>query len=185
MMSERLEVRVAIVDNKLVSRKKIRERLVDLEAGLKNITFSMTSFGSGVSFLANVNRYDLILLDYEMPDKNGIQVAKELEARERRPYVVFISGYDKLDKPMQRAMQIKCVIGFIFKSDSEAEFQFQMKNALKSLLNTPRIEFNYFLVEPVDPAIERKREKRSYYNKKLDTRKITYIKTTAKDVVTI
>jgi len=184
-MSEGFEIKIALVDDKLASMQKAKEKLVKLEASLENVTFTITYYETGVDFLASRKIYDLLLLDYEMPDKNGIQVAKELEMRETRPYIVFNSGYEKLDKPMQRAMQIRGVLGFIFKSDSEAEFQFQMKNALKSLMNIHWIEFHYYLVEPVDSAIERKREKRIYYLKKLDTKKITYIKTTDKDVVTI
>ena len=81
----------------------------------------------------------------------------------------------------------RCVVGFIFKSDSEKEFQFQVKNALKPLLNIYWIEFEYYLVEPIDPAIERQREKRIYYDKKLDVRRIMYITTVTdtKNVVTI
>ena len=184
-MSEKSEIKVAIVDDKLISRKKIKEKLENFEKKLKDATFIINFYENGVLFLSSENIYDLVLLDYEMPDKNGIQVANELEMRDQKPYVVFISGYDKLDKPMQRAVQLKCVVGFIFKSDSDAEFQFQIRNVLKELLNIYWIEFEYYLVEPVDLALERKREKRHYYVKKMDARKITHIKTTAKDVVTI
>lgn len=184
-MSETLEIKVAIVDDKLTAREKIKERLEKLEKSLEHVTFSITFYEGGIPFLASEKSYDLVLLDYEMPDKNGIQVAKELETRDQKPSVIFISGYEKLDKPMQRAIQIKCVVGFIFKSDSDAEFQYQLKKVLKVISNVYWIEFEYYLVEPKDPAIEREREKRSYYKKKLDARKITHIKATAKNAVTI
>ena len=184
-MSKHFEIKVAIVDDKLTSRMKIEEQLKKLEASLENITFTMTFYESGVSFLASEKSYNLVLLDYEMPDKNGIQVAAELESRNVKPRVLFISGYDELDKPLQKATQLRVVYGFIFKSDSEKEFQYQVEKVLKAILNVHWIEFKYYLVDEVGSNVERKREKRIYHNKKIDARKISYIKSTAKDVVTI
>jgi len=158
-MSEKLEIKVAIVDDKLTAREKIKERLERLEKSLEHVTFSITFYAGGIPFLASEKSYDLVLLDYEMPDKNGIQVAKELETRDQKPRIIFISGYEKLDKPMQRAIQIKCVVGFIFKSDSDTEFQFQyqLKKVLKVISNVYWIEFEYYLVEP-KRSRHRKRE---------------------------
>ena len=183
-MSKHFEIKVAIVDDKLISRMKIEEQLKKLEASLENITFTMTFYENGVSFLASEKSYDLILLDYEMPDKNGIQVVEELESKDFNFKVLFISGHDELTKAMQRATQLRIVYGFIFKSDSEKEFQYQVKKVLKVILNVCWIEFEYYLVE-FDPALERKREKRKYYKKKVDARKISHVVSTDKNVITI
>ena len=183
-MCEKSAVKVAIVDDKASSRKKIKQRLEDLTSSLEDVRFITTTYEDGVLFLASENYYDLVLLDYQMPAKNGIQVAAELELRDVRPKVLFVSGYDEITKPMQKATQLRVTAGFILKSDSEKEFRFQVTNVLKAILNVHWLEFEYYLVDN-DPAIERKREKRNYYSKKIDARKISHIASTAKDVVTI
>jgi len=183
-MAEIIEVSVAVVDDKLSSRKKIKESLEVLQLSLENVRLAIKDYESGVLFLASENHYDLVLLDYHMPAKNGIQVAAELELRDARPRVLFVSGYDEITKPMQKATQLRVTAGFIFKSDTEKEFQFQVTNVLKTILNVHWLEFEYYLVDN-DPAIERKREKRDYYSKKLDARKISHIACTSKNVVTV
>ena len=185
-MAGKIEVRIAIVDDKLSSRKKIADRLRIFfeQLKLEDVTFIINAYENGALFLASEAHYDLVLLDYEMPDKNGIQVATELASRNRHPKVLFVSGHDHLIKPMQQAIQLSVTAGFILKSDSEKEFRFQVKHALQAILNVPWIEFSYYLVEP-ELGMERKREKRRHYIKRMDTRKISHIESTAKDVVTI
>ena len=185
-MVEKNEISVAVVDDKLSSRTKIKERLEALQPSLENVKFIIKTYESGVLFLASKNHYHLILLDYHMPIKNGIQVAAELELRDIqiRPRVLFISGYDDIIRPLQKATQLRVTAGFIFKSDSDKEFQFQVTNVLKAILNVHWLEFEYYLVDN-DPALERKREKRNYYSKKIDARKISHIASTSKNVVTI
>ena len=185
-MVEKVEVKIAVVDDQPGSRKKTIEKLKVFlkQPELDHVRFIINIYESGALFLASEDHYDLILLDYEMPDQNGIQVATELESRDRRPKVLFVSGYDKITKPMQKATQLSVTVGFILKSDSEKEFQFQVKHALKTVLNSTWIEFSYYLVEP-DVGMERKREKRKHYTKKMDIRKISHIESTAKNVITI
>ena len=184
-MVEKIKVSVAIVDDKLSSRKRIKERLETLQSSLENVRFIIKTYESGVLFLASESHYDLVLLDYQMPDKNGIQVAAELELRDIRPRVLFISGHDEIIRALQKATQLKVTAGFIFKSDPEKEFQFQVTNVVKDILNVHWLEFEYYLVDN-DPALEeRKREKRNYYSKKINTRKISHIASTSKNVVTI
>ena len=185
-MVDKIEVSVAVVDDKLSSRKKIKERLEALQPRLENVRFVIKNYESGVLFLASKKRYDLVLLDYHMPEMNGIQVAAELELRDIhiRPRVIFISGHEEIIRPLQQATQLRVTAGFIFKSDTEKEFQFQITNVLKTILNIHWLEFEYYLVDN-DPALERKREKRNYYSKKIDARKISHIASTSKNVVTI
>lgn len=183
-MDEKKVIKIAVVDDKQSSRDKICEKLITLASLLEDVNFIITIYEGGMPFLASQEHYHLILLDYEMPDRDGIQVAEELELRAIRPRVLFISGYPRCEKPMQKATQLRVVHGFIFKADSEEEFQFQVKQVLKTILNAHWIEFKYYFVDS-DPAIESKRERRSHYNKKMDAREIAYIESTGKDAVTI
>ena len=183
-MVEKIEVHIAVVDDKLSSRKKITEKLDVLRPSLENVKLKIKTYENGVLFLASNSNYDLVILSYKIPEMDGIQVATELELRDIRPRVLFFFGHDDIIKPLQKATQLRVTAGFILESDSEEEFQFQVSNVIKAISNIHWLEFEYYLVDN-DPALERKREKRNYYSKKIDTRKISHIASTSKNVVTI
>ena len=173
-MGRKTEVKVAVVDDKQHDRTKLKKILIRLESDFKNVSFIIALYQDGISFLNSKEAYDLVLLDYEMPDKNGIYIAEKLEQRAKRPRVLFVSGYDELTKPLQKASHLRVVHGFIFKSDTEEEFRFQMKKVLNVILNIYMIEIDYYYVKP-EPEIKKKREARIYYTKKLNARKISHI----------
>lgn len=60
------------------------------------IPVSVRTFTSAESFLFHYsenNDYDILLLDVEMGKLNGIDLAKQLRARNSRAQIVFITGY--------------------------------------------------------------------------------------------
>ena len=173
-----VEIRVAIVDDVKESRESNARKLIELERLLDDVGFSLDFFESGILFLKSENNYDLVLLDYEMPEKNGIEVAQEIEARPIGTRIVFMSGYTELTRPMQVALQFNCVAGFIFKTDSDKEFQFQLKNALKKLINIHWFEFRYFIINKIQDNA--KRTTKDYYDKKIDARTILFAATKEK-----
>lgn len=101
-MGRKTEVKVAVVDDKQHDRTKLKKILIRLESDFKNVSFIIALYQDGISFLNSKEAYDLVLLDYEMPDKNGIYIAEKLEQRAKRPRVLFVSGYDELTKPLQK-----------------------------------------------------------------------------------
>jgi len=71
---------------------------------------------------------DILLLDIEMPEKNGIQVMELLEGRER-PLIIFVTGYEKY---MPRAFG-QNVIGFVRKPVEWLDFSMCMDKAVRIL----------------------------------------------------
>ena len=45
--------------------------------------------------LRHVQPYDAVILDYKMPDRNGIEVAKEIQAINSHQRIIFVSAFVK------------------------------------------------------------------------------------------
>lgn len=45
--------------------------------------------------LRHVQPYDVVILDYKMPDRNGIEVAKEIQAINSHQRIIFVSAFVK------------------------------------------------------------------------------------------
>ncbi|GAB4520912.1 MAG: response regulator transcription factor [Parvularculaceae bacterium] len=78
---------IAVVDDDDLFRESIG-------ANLEDAGFDVTSYGDGASFLAATESPpapDVVLLDWKMPELNGIDVLKALRARGSRTPVVFLT----------------------------------------------------------------------------------------------
>jgi DNA-binding response OmpR family regulator len=50
-------------------------------------------------------RYDAAIIDYGLPDMNGIGVAKEIRREDPKMPIVFISGYVGIEEAVERRLQ--------------------------------------------------------------------------------
>ncbi|MCI6254068.1 LytR/AlgR family response regulator transcription factor [Eubacterium coprostanoligenes] len=106
-------MRIAICDDQQEYRKLIiqyvqfyfQEHLLDLET---------YEFGSGEELLSSDKTFDIIFLDIEMNELNGIQTTKELNIRNKNTIIFIVTAYQKylddamdlnvfryIDKPIQ------------------------------------------------------------------------------------
>lgn len=53
--------------------------------------------GADASFLARNYDYDVIILDYALPKKNGLEVCKEIRAAGKTTPIIFLSATDDVD----------------------------------------------------------------------------------------
>lgn len=73
----------------------IRETLKEnLESEL--FTVDCVNNGEDGSYMARTNYYDLIVMDYMMPRKNGLQVCKEIREAQKNAPIIMISVCDKI-----------------------------------------------------------------------------------------
>lgn len=87
-------LQIAICDDETSQRTKLKSILTPwLE--LKNLPFSLHDFSSGAD-LCNAYRktkFDLIFLDIEMPELNGVETAKALRQMDTYGKLIFITAY--------------------------------------------------------------------------------------------
>lgn len=116
-------MRIAIVDDQkefldIISRKVKRLRYpFDTYTSVNDVT----------------GQYDLMLLDIEMPDYDGIQYAKQ----NKNQNIIFITTH------LERVKEAfgSNVYGFLEKSDSDSVFQEVIKNVMQEIINKKYITF--------------------------------------------
>lgn len=118
-------IRVAICDDDISFTGSIEEQLHTLTASL-SMPLETETFFNGNSLLAELHRgirYDIIFMDIEMPNIDGISVAKQLRLLDPATLLVYISSYDQylrqlfevgvfrfLDKPVDYSQLSECFL---------------------------------------------------------------------------
>ena len=77
--------------------KSIGEKLAEYINGFMKSTYfevSIDVFLTGKDFLKSSEYYDLLFLDCELPDINGLTLAKDLRERDIETEIIFVTAYD-------------------------------------------------------------------------------------------
>lgn len=90
-------MKIAIVEDELHQQELIVKYIEEwAQAGKEQVEFSC--FDSSESFLfawEDVKDYQLLVLDIEMGEINGLELAKRVRAEDRSIPIMFITGYDE------------------------------------------------------------------------------------------
>ncbi len=121
---------IAIVDDNLETRKLMTEHLKQV---FKSPTISVfiTSFDSASSYLASLvdHTFNITFLDIEMPNMDGIQLAKELNIREINTAVIYVSNReDRVFESLETHP-----FGFVRKSHFKTDIEKVINHYLESL----------------------------------------------------
>ncbi len=114
-------VRVAICDDVSLQREQIKNyvKYYCLEKGLE---VSIDEYDSGELLLESNSEYDILFLDIEMGNKNGIEVTKEINKKSKNTNVIIVTDYRQylddamdldvlryVDKPVSQDRIYKCL----------------------------------------------------------------------------
>lgn len=123
---------IAIVDDEKRIRS-ILEQLVEQFAKEHQIELNVNVFQCGKDLISNLERYDAIFLDIEMPELNGIQLAETIRKTDYNVPIVYITSYcdywrraykvhafDFITKPFE-AKDIYGVLSDLFLTLSDAD----------------------------------------------------------------
>ena len=116
---------ILVVDDE----SEIRE---GLELLLRGEGYGVSSAETGESGLAKLEQhpYDLLLLDVSLPDRNGLDLLKEIRRRDPQLSVVLITAYGSID--MARAAFKNGAMDYITKPWSNDELLAQVAQAVES-----------------------------------------------------
>lgn len=115
--------RIAIVDDDKAALS-IVSSAVDTFFKEKNIEYNIMSFSNPLNYLATIKEEDfnLVFLDIDMPEKNGLSVAEETLSINKNTHIIFLSQREDL--------VFECLaihpFGFIRKSNLINDFSLMM-----------------------------------------------------------
>jgi DNA-binding NarL/FixJ family response regulator len=148
-------IRTLIVDDQNIIRKGI-EVLLEKSAEIKLVGFAE----NGESALKEIEaaQPDVVLLDINLPDIDGIAVANKIAAKFPKIKVIMLSSYDD-ERYVSQAMASNAK-GYLLKNVSAEELEWSIKlvyqgySAFKSELLTPLVSKDQkATLEPINPPI--------------------------------
>ena len=85
-------MRIAVCDDEEIFRADIQKHIDKLYSSLDVV---VDSFSGGKNLIAafETRPYDLVFLDIEMPEMDGITLAKKLRQLDEKTYIVFLTGH--------------------------------------------------------------------------------------------
>lgn len=80
--------------------------------------------------------FDILILDIEMEDVDGIAVKNYFQKRKKDTIIIFVTSHNEM---MSQAFGVN-VMGFVTKSYLDNQLQIMLDDAMKRVINTVRIE---------------------------------------------
>ena len=87
-------MRIAICDDEALFRKQFREKLTEYFIQ-NNIVCEICEFSTGAEFAAVNNAFDLVFMDYQLADGNGIDYIRQIRQVNPNLLVIFLTVYSE------------------------------------------------------------------------------------------
>ena len=91
----------------------------------------VSAFGEGRALIESAGKagYDVVLLDIDMPDLNGLEVAAFFQVADRKPLIIFVTSHDEL---VYDSLQLH-PFGFVRKSYLDKELKKVLEDAVEEV----------------------------------------------------
>lgn len=132
-------MKIAICDDNLNIVEEVKN-LLDEYALSKNLSLDISTFNNGQAVLDSDEKFNIAILDVEMPGCNGIELGKILREKNRHIVLMYITSHKKY---LDEALNLNAARFFEKPIDSK-RFYDGLDNALKRIDDT---EIQFFLKE--------------------------------------
>lgn len=140
-------LKIAICDDSKSDIKMIHKNISTIFKNF-NINFDIATFSDAAFFLSasEDKNFDVVFLDIDMPQINGLEVATELNKRNIISEIIFVTNHDEL---VYKAFRFKA-LGFVRKKHIETE----MLEIIEILIEHINRRYKHILIQ--DGHIEKK-----------------------------
>ncbi len=94
-----MRLKVAVCDDEKIICNEIKKRLLEVRP-----EFEVSLFSSGDELIKSDKNFDLIFLDIEMPQLDGMETAKVIRKNHKNEYIIFLTSHSEL---MVEAFKVK------------------------------------------------------------------------------
>lgn len=112
--------------------KQIRETIENMCSTIlqqKFLDYEVLQFENGEQFLLYGGTVDILILDIEMPEKNGIEIKNQLQAINSRTMIIFVTNHDEL---VFSAFGLQ-VFGMVIKNRLDEHFADMFRAAVQTM----------------------------------------------------
>lgn len=147
-------IEIMIADDHSMIREGLKQ-LLELEGDMKVV--AEASNGKECLDIIGEVRPDVLLLDINMPEKNGLEVLEELNLTKKRPKILILTVHNEVDY-LLKAVEIG-VDGYVLKDSESAE----LKKAIQTVVSGET-----YIQPDLIPALNSKRVERDSDKDKID-----------------
>ena len=116
-----------------------------IKRNFPDLKLKINTFISPESFLASTIVFNILFLDYEMKEMNGLEVAEIYMNRHPMVAIFFYSGYKELTDPMQHSSNYNLSKAFFFKSDPVEKIEPIIVRVLTEMFQLQIIEIPHYI----------------------------------------
>ena len=145
---EEIGMRIAVCDDEKYILEEVRSFIKSIQKD-KDIEIAMYFFQDASDLkleIENEEQYDLVLLDIEIGDVNGIELAKKIKSKQPTTMIAFITGYSKyvwevfdvqpcgfIRKPLKRENVEEVIYKAINVCDNMPTFSYGIRGKLRKV----------------------------------------------------
>ena len=120
----------------------------------KNIQYNLKAFTSAADFYKSVEDFDLILMDYQLPDATGMEIAKKIRLTNKKTTIVFITAYSEyvfesfevntfryILKPVEKNTIFKMLEDFFNNFEQYSRVEIPLTSADAAVVSLPEIMY--------------------------------------------
>ena len=154
------DLKVLVADDIEIARKVLIEALAYIEISADGVENGVQALDAVLSAEKNGTPYDIVLMDWKMPEMDGIEAAKQIQsqAKDKLPHILMVSAYDKdeakelatdagidefLEKPINQSILVDAIVELLSKESK----RITVENA-QPVLSIPNLSaYKVLLVE--------------------------------------
>lgn len=134
-------IKIAVCDDDLLFASSVESMLLKISK-FKKLKMEIEVYADGDEIIKNYSeekQFDIIYLDIEMKNTDGIETAKEIRKRDRDVIIIYISGYDTYFIQLFEVEPFR----FIKKPINETTFQEYFDKAYERIIDKADSFYNY------------------------------------------
>ena len=134
IMQRKQDMIIGICDDENVMREAEEKICRSIIQNYGDDIVQIETFSDGKEVLEG--EYDILILDIEMEDVDGIAVKNYFQNRKKDTIIIFVTSHDEM---MSQAFGVN-VMGFVTKKYLDSQLPVMLDNAIKRVINTVNID---------------------------------------------